>query len=65
MDSRTWTLKDFEGKKTMVYLWASSCAPCWQNLPEVQALYDRIKSRRDIQVVTPLYKLATLENQRP
>ena len=52
IDSPTWSLKDFEGKKTMVYLWASWYTPCWQNLPGIQALYARIKDRPDIQIVT-------------
>jgi len=52
MDSRTWTLKDFEGRKTLVYLWSTLCGSCWQHLPDIQALYDRIKDRRDIQIVT-------------
>jgi thiol-disulfide isomerase/thioredoxin len=47
-----WSAKDFGGKTTMVYLWASWCAPCWSHLPGVQALYDRIKDRKDIQILT-------------
>jgi len=52
VDSKTWTNRDFEGKATMVYLWAASCAPCRPMVAAIQALYDRIKDRRDIQVVT-------------
>jgi peroxiredoxin len=51
LDSRTWTRGDFEGKSTIVYLWASWCGPCWLHLPAIQALYDTIKDRRDIQIV--------------
>jgi peroxiredoxin len=52
LDSRTWTNKDFEGKATMVYLWAAWCGPCRPHLPEIQALYDQLKDRRDVQIVT-------------
>lgn len=51
-DSKTWTLKDFEGKSTMIHLWASWCAPCWQHLPAIQSLYNAIKARKDVQIVT-------------
>ena len=52
LNSRTWTTKDFEGKATLVYVWASWCGPCWPHLPGIQKLYDAVKSRRDIQIVT-------------
>jgi len=52
LESRTWTNQDFEGKATMVYLWTTSCGPCWPHLPEIQALYNQIRDRRDIQIVT-------------
>lgn len=43
MGSKTWTNADFEGKATMVYLFASWCAPCWRHLPAIQAIHERIK----------------------
>jgi len=53
LDSRIWTTRDFEGKSTIVYLWVTSCGPlCWSNLPAIQALYNKIKDRPDLQVVT-------------
>ncbi|GEM_PF-6878137 len=52
LGSRTWTLNDFEGKSTMVYLWASWCGPCWSHLPAVQDLHNKIKDRQDIQIIT-------------
>ena|SRR5579872_578217 len=51
-DSRTWTNHDFAGKSTMIYLWASWCAPCWMHLPAIQSLANAIKDRKDIQLVT-------------
>jgi peroxiredoxin len=52
LDSRTWTKSDFEGKSTLVYLWAAWCGPCWVHLPAIQAIHNATKDRRDIQVVT-------------
>jgi hypothetical protein len=43
--------KDLKGKTTLVYLWGSWCAPCWNHLPNIQALYDGIKDRSDIRVI--------------
>jgi peroxiredoxin len=52
LEGRTWTNRDFEGKATIVYLWASWCGPCWLNLGAIQVLSERVKGRRDLQVVT-------------
>ena len=52
LNARTWTNRDFEGKSTLVYLWATSCAPCWNHLLVIQRLYEAIKDRSDIQVIT-------------
>jgi hypothetical protein len=52
LDSRTWTNRDFEGKTTIVYLWSSRCGPCSPNVGAIQLLSERVKSRRDVQVVT-------------
>jgi thiol-disulfide isomerase/thioredoxin len=52
LGSRAWTNGDFEGKTTMVYLWASWCGPCRPHLPGIQAIYDKTKNRQDMQIVT-------------
>jgi thiol-disulfide isomerase/thioredoxin len=49
---KSWTNSVFEGKTTIVYLWASWCAPCWIHLKAIQMLHDKIKDRQDIQIVT-------------
>jgi peroxiredoxin len=51
LSSKTWTNADFEGKATMVYLFASWCGPCRPHLPAIQAIHERIKDRKDIQLV--------------
>jgi thiol-disulfide isomerase/thioredoxin len=47
-----WTTAAFEGKRTLVNLWATWCGPCVQELPHIQKLHDRIKDRTDIAIVT-------------
>src|SRR5579871_2795099 len=49
--SRTWTNADFQGKTTLVYLWASWCGPCWPHLPAIQAIYNETKDRDELRVV--------------
>jgi len=51
LGSKIWTNKDFEGKTTIVYLFASWCAPCWRHLPAIQAIHERTKDRPDLQVI--------------
>ena len=51
--SHTWTLKDFVGKTTLVYVWAAGCGGlCSQQFSGIQALYEKIIDRTDIQMVT-------------
>jgi thiol-disulfide isomerase/thioredoxin len=49
---RTWTLADFKGKTTFVFLWATWCVPCWRELPAMQKLYDAVKDRPDVQAIS-------------
>jgi len=49
---KRWTVRDFKGKTTLVNVWASWCAPCRAELPAVQRLFDQLKDRTDVQVVT-------------
>ncbi|HEY3836175.1 MAG TPA: TlpA disulfide reductase family protein [Bryobacteraceae bacterium] len=49
---KTWTDTDLHGTTTLINVWATWCGPCRNELPLVQALYDRLKDRSDIRVLT-------------
>jgi len=49
---RTWTLADLKGKATFVGLWATWCGSCRGEHEELQALYEKIKDREDLQLFT-------------
>jgi len=52
LEGRKWTNQDFQGKVTIVYLWASFCAPCWPTLSALQMSAERLERRSDVQLVT-------------
>jgi len=49
---KRWSVRNFKGKTTLVNVWASWCGPCRAELPAVQRLFDQLKDRTDLQVVT-------------
>jgi thiol-disulfide isomerase/thioredoxin len=49
---KTWTLASLKGKTTLINVWATWCGPCREELPHLQQLYEQIKSRGDVQVIT-------------
>ena len=49
---KTWTLASLKGKTTLINVWATWCGPCREELPHLQDLYEQIKNRADIQVIT-------------
>jgi thiol-disulfide isomerase/thioredoxin/tetratricopeptide (TPR) repeat protein len=52
LTGRVWTAADFRGKVTLIDVWASWCGPCTAELPHIQELYDKIRTRTDVQLVT-------------
>jgi len=48
----TWKLKSLEGKSILINLWATWCGPCNAELPHLQKLYEKVKDRTDIQILT-------------
>ncbi len=49
---KVWTVADLHGKTTLIDVWASWCGPCTAELPHIQELYDKIKARTDVQLIT-------------
>jgi thiol-disulfide isomerase/thioredoxin len=52
ISGKTWKLKSFEGKTLLINLWATWCGPCQAELPEFQKLYNKVKDRPDVQVIS-------------
>ena len=51
-NGKTWTLADLKGKVTLVNLWATWCVPCREELPELQKLFNQVRERKDLVVIT-------------
>jgi thiol-disulfide isomerase/thioredoxin len=52
MSGRTWKLKELGGKTLLITLWATWCGPCQAELPHLEKLYEKVKDRKDIQILT-------------
>jgi thiol-disulfide isomerase/thioredoxin len=52
LNGKTWTLSDLKGKTVLINIWASWCGPCRGEHPYLQALYDKVKDRKDIAVIS-------------
>lgn len=50
LDGRPWTLAGLRGKTLFIHLWAVWCAPCREELPHFQKLYEQTKGRADLAV---------------
>src|ERR1700674_2230385 len=49
---KTWRLKGRTGRAVLINVWATWCGPCRVELPHIQKLYDKVKDRTDLQVLT-------------
>ena len=49
---KTWRLKELAGKTLLINLWATWCAPCQRELPHLQKLYENVRNRSDLQILT-------------
>jgi thiol-disulfide isomerase/thioredoxin len=51
-DGKTWQLADLKGKVTLVNVWATWCGPCREELPYLQKLFNKVRERKDLLVIT-------------
>jgi thiol-disulfide isomerase/thioredoxin len=52
LDGKTWKLADLNGRAVLINVWATWCGPCRAEHPEFQKLYDKLKDRKDIAVLS-------------
>ena len=52
LQGRTWRLADLKGKTAFVNVWATWCKPCLQELPHVQTLYEGVRDRPAVVLLT-------------
>lgn len=52
MDGRTVRLEDLAGKTVFINVWATWCGPCQAELPYVQRIYDTLKERSGVRVLS-------------
>jgi thiol-disulfide isomerase/thioredoxin len=52
MGGKTWRLASLEGKALLINIWATWCGPCVAEHPEFQKLYDKLKQRSDVTVLS-------------
>ncbi len=52
IDGRVWTEADLHGKIAVMNVWATWCGPCIQELPHVQKLYEMLKDRPNVLLVS-------------
>ena len=49
---KTWRLKDLAGRAVLINVWATWCGPCQAELPKLEKLYEQVKDRSDLQILT-------------
>ena len=52
LSGRTWRLKNLEGRVLLINVWATWCGPCQAELPKLEKLYEKVKDRSDLQILT-------------
>jgi thiol-disulfide isomerase/thioredoxin len=52
LQGKTWKLASLRGKTVFINVWASWCGSCREEHPYLQKLYDKLKDRPDVQILT-------------
>jgi thiol-disulfide isomerase/thioredoxin len=52
LSGKTWRLKSLEGRAVLINVWATWCGPCQRELPHLEKLYQQVKDRADLQILT-------------
>ena len=52
LGGKTWKLLDLRGKAVLINVWATWCGPCRLEHPDFQKLYDKLKARTDVAVLS-------------
>ena len=52
LEGRTWTQADLAGKTAFINVWATWCPPCRKEMPDLQAFWERVRSRPDVVLLT-------------
>ena len=52
LQGKTWALARLEGKTLLINIWATWCGPCMAEHPEFQKLYDQLKDRPDVNILS-------------
>jgi len=52
IEGKKWRRDDLKGKALLINIWATWCTPCRWELPYIQKLYEKMKNRSDVMVLT-------------
>jgi thiol-disulfide isomerase/thioredoxin len=52
INGKTWSMAKLMGKAAVINVWATWCGPCIAEHPEFQKLYDKLKNRTDVAVLS-------------
>ncbi len=52
LGGKKWTLAELHGKAVLANVWATWCGPCRMEHPEFQKLYEKLKDRNDVVVLS-------------
>jgi len=52
LSGKTWRLKELAGRAVLINVWATWCGPCKAELPHLEKLYEKVKGRSDLQILT-------------